>query len=249
MKKKIKLHFVLFSIVGLSILLSTIYNTIAPDIFLSKSHVVIFRPRIENPDVGSDESRNRWIWIRDGLSMKSALVTDTMLKNIIISNPYVANLTKSHPNEQFTLNYLKSLINIQFTGADENNFIVDVKAPNALLAYELNSLIFERMRYLAIDAEQLNFNAILNELQKKQIELKADPDSYIFYRDKIKKMVFNHLIEQKQRESSFEILTRPSLNKNPIIPNKKFIIIFSTFIGIVLGLFCEFILASYKVKK
>lgn len=249
MKILIKRHRVLFTIVVLFVLLSTTYTIIAPPIFLSKSHVVIFRPKIENPDAGSDESRNRWIWIRDGLNMKSALVTDTMLKKFIISNQTIAGLSKKHPSEQSTIDYLKSLINIQFTGADENNYIVEVKAPNALMAYELNNLIFERIRYLAIDAEQLKFKAILDDLQKKQVEIKADPDTYAFYKDKIKKMIFNHIIEQKQRESSFEVLIKPSVNESPVLPNKKFIIIFSTFIGIVLGLFCEFMLSSYQQKN
>lgn len=226
-----------------------IYCQTVTKIYVSKSNVAFFRHKIENPDAYSEESRNRWIWIRDGLNIKSALITDTMLENVMSYNANVKKITTDLPNETSKKDFLKSLINIQFTGADENNFIVEVKAPGPVLAMDLNMMVFNRIKYLALEADQLNFKLILNELSKKQLTYTYDPDSYEFYKDKIRKMVFTNTLEQKQRESAFSVISAPSFNNVPIWPNYKLIILISTFLGFVTGICLEYLLKNYEIEK
>lgn len=237
MKKIFYKHAILITISFLITVSGIIYSFNAPPMYSSTSHVAIFRPNIENPDVGSEESRNRWIWIRDGLNLKSAIVTDTLLKTVL------------NTNEKLNIDYLKTLINIQFTGADENNYIIEVKAPTPILAYQLNSMLFNRVRYLAIDANQDKFNGILSELQKKQEEYKTDENTYSFYQDKIKKMIFDHTLEQKQRENTFEVIKYPNLNETPQASRANYIIVSSIIIGLVLGLFGEYLYYNYQSKE
>jgi capsular polysaccharide biosynthesis protein len=249
MKNLISQNRVLLICVLLFTMAGTIFSLTSTKMYVSKSHIALFRLKIETPDSNSEESRNRWVWIRDGLNLKSALITDEMLDNIIISNSTAKEKAEHYKNKQLMKEYLKSLINIQFTGADENNFLVEVKAPSPSLAFDLNTIIFDRIRYLAVEADESNFKSVLDELRKKQSELKLDPDTYGFYQDKIRKMVFTHTIDQKQRESAFLIISKPALNEQPIWPNHKMIIILSAFIGLVIGFSLEFILKFCQREK
>lgn len=225
-------------------LLGCLYSSLAPKIYTSKSHVALFRMKIEDPDYNTDESRNRWIWIRDGLNVKSALVTDSVIDKISQSNSTAKELRSQFNSKSSYYEYMKKLIDVQFTGADENNFIVEVKAPAPKLAYELNIAVFDRIKYLAIVADQKKFDDLLNDIKLKAEEVKSDQNAYAFYQDKIKKMTFNHLVEQKQRENSFEIISPPALVPDPIWPNPKLIIVMTAFIGLMLGLALDFLLKN-----
>jgi capsular polysaccharide biosynthesis protein len=225
------------------------YSFTTTKIYTSKSQTALFRLKIEAPDINSEESRNRWIWIRDGLNLKSALVTDKMLENITITNPTAKEQLKKYPDKQLMMEYLRSLINIQFTGADENNFIVEVKAPDPLLAFELNSNVFDRIKYLAIDADRENFNSVMVELKKKQSELKTEPQTNEFYDDKIRKLIFTQTIDQKQRENAFKIISYPTVNKYPVWPAHKLIIIISVFMGLIFGIAVDYIINFYLSEK
>lgn len=247
--KKISPNHLFLGTIVLCTIAGIAYSFLTPKIYISKSHVAIFRMKIENPDISSEESRNRWVWIRDGLNLKSALVTDEMLASLIETNTKARELAQQFPNKQLMMNYLNGLINIQFTGADENNFLVEVKAPSPTLAFELNSKIFERIKFLAVEADQANFNAVLVELKKKQMELQLEPETYAFYQDKIRKMIFNQIVEQKQRETSFQIISKPTINEKPIWPNTKLIIILSAFIGIVVGFGLRYTVKFYQREK
>lgn len=222
-----------------SILIFTIgglgYALLAPKIYSSKSHIALFRIKIENPDSSSEETRNRWIWIRDGLNLKSAIITDELVEKIIQIDPTAKSISEKLKNKPLTNEHIKKFVNIQFTGADENNFLVEVKAPSAELAYNLNSLVFDRIKYLAIEADQKKFNDLIIELKKMQEKLKSKPQANAFYEDKIKKLIFNNIIEQKQRSDAFEVISNPVLNEHPIWPNRKLIILLSAIIGLVIG--------------
>ena len=233
----------------LLVCIGIIYSATTAKIYTSKSHIALFRIKIENPDLYSEESRNRWVWIRDGLNLKSALVTDSMLEDLIHSNLTAKEKSIHYPNKYLMIEYLRSLINIQFTGADENNFLVEVKATSPSLAYDLNNKIFERIKFLAVDADQSNFNNVLNELLKKQTEFKHDADTYAFYQDKIRKMIFTNTIEQKQRETAYQIITKPILNEQAIWPDHKLIIMTSAFIGLVMGLSLTFLIKHCQSEK
>jgi hypothetical protein len=233
-KKTITQHRILIGVFCFFLVTGTIYSITIPKLFTSKSQVVIFRPKLENPDAGFEESRNRWIWIRDGLNQKSALVTDVMLRS------FLNNAT----NEQAGLDHIKSMINIQYTGADENNFIIEVKAPEPQLAFELNKLIFKRIKFLAVDIYQENFNKVLFELKNKQEELRADKNTYQFYQDKIQKLIFNQTLEQKQRENSFEVISTPTINNTPAPSKAPYIIILSVLTGLIIGMYIEYLLSK-----
>lgn len=234
---------VFFSIAGAA------YSLITPKLYSSKSQVALFRLKIENSDSGSDESRNRWIWIRDGLNLKSAVVTDSIIEKIAQTEPSAKEMAPKFANTQLFYDHLKKYIDVQFTGADENNFIVEVKAPNPQFAFQLNTLVFERIKYLATVADKKNFEQLVSEIKIKQQDLKSDKESFAFYEDKIRKMTFNHIVEQKQRETAFEIISAPTLNDQPIWPRFKSIFTLSFLFGLVFGFGADFVLKNMTREK
>jgi uncharacterized protein involved in exopolysaccharide biosynthesis len=242
-KTVVILSCVLFGAAGLA------YTLLAPKIYSSKSHIAIFRLKIENPDYNSYESSNRWIWVRDGLTLKSAIVTDAVVEKIALTDETAAQMVKNFPNQHLFYEHIKNFINIQFTGADENNFLVEVKAPTAKLAYALNSIVFDRIKYLATSADQQHFEELITEIRRKQQEIKSDSVAYAFYEDKLRKMTFNHLVEQKQKESAIEVISYPTMNDQPIWPRSKLIIIVFLVLGAVFGFFADFVLKNTQRDK
>ena len=249
MKNLLSQKLILLSSIFIFLIASLLYINFSERIYSSKSHIAIFRLKIDTPDGNSEESRNRWIWIRDGLNLRSALLTDEMLDQIIKSNKTASDISKNYLSNTLAKNHIRSLAKIQFTGADENNFLIEVKAINPILAYDLNNLIFNRIKYLATDADKNNFNEVLQDIQEKQNEFKLDPDTYNYYQDKIRKMVFAQTLEQKQREKSFQIISKPEINDSPIWPNHIAIISTMLFLGFIFGIILEYVYFLKKQKK
>lgn len=239
--KKIVLYSLLiFALIGL------IYSLTTPPVYSSTSQIALFRLKVEDPDNSSEESRNRWIWIRDGLGLKSAIVTDYIIEKIAQSDETARELSSNFPNKHLYYEHLKKFINVQFTGADENNFIVEVKAPSAKLALDLNTLVFERIKYLATKADQQNFEELVTEIKKKQKEQTKDNTTFSFYQDKIMKMSFEQILTQKQKEQAIHIISSPKINNQAIWPKHKLIIAIFAFIGIVTGLAVDFVLKNVQ---
>lgn len=247
--KNLSTKTVVFSSLILFTIAGSIYSLAAPKVYSSKSHIALFRLKVENPDYNSEESRNRWIWIRDGLNLRSAVITDSVIEKIADTNETAKVLSVKFPNKHLFYEYMKKLIDVQFTGADENNFLIEVKAPSAKLALELNTAVFDRIKYLATTADQKNFEELVKEIKNKQKDLQDDKATYSFYEDKLRKMTFNHIVEQKQRETAFEIISNPTLNDHPIWPMHRLIIVMSALIGLIVGFACDFLLKNSQREK
>lgn len=228
--------------------LGLLYCAFAPKIYSSKSHVALFRLKIEVPDSSLEDSHNRWIWIRDGLSLKSALFTETILSTVAAKDELVRKEIAKFPNKRLAYEYFNGLINIQFTGADENNYLVEVKAKDPHIAYELNRAVFDRLKYLAVIADQNRFDDLITKLRSKQKELRKDRETFVYYNDKIKKLTFANLIEQKQKEMAFEVISSPSINEVPIWPRMNIILLATVFFGFIFGLAIDFVLTNLNFK-
>lgn len=222
------------------ILAGIIYSFTAQKVYSSKSHVAMFRLKIEDPGSNMEESRNRWIWIRDGLNLKSALFTEFLLDDLLSKNAEAKALAEKFSNKRLAYDHFSKMINIQFTGADENNYLIEVKAPTPQIALELNMMIFNRLKYLAVEADQKKFDELVTELRTKQQEQKGA--NFDFYEDKINKLTFSHIVEQKQKQSAVEVIASPQLNESPIWPRNKLIVAVFAFFGLIFGLALDYVL-------
>lgn len=230
-----------------AILCAVIYIGATPKVFLAKSQVAIFRIKVENPDSGSDESRNRWIWIRDGLNINSALLDDESLLGLIKSNKIVEGATQKYTDIQSKLNWLKKLIEVKYTGADENNYLIEVKSTDKELALALNQHVFDRLKYLALIKDSEDFDAIIAKLNS-ELAASTGEDS-AFYKNKIMKLKFENAIFQTQKERAFQAISQPSLTEQAIWPKPLSIILVMGFFGLLLGSLGEFLVWYLKSIK
>lgn len=212
-----------------------LYLNLVSPVYQSTSRVVIFRNKVENPDNASDEARNRWIWIRDGLNVSSALVTDDLLQRFIEDVPLGKTATESYDGPVAKTKFLRSLIKIQFTGADENNYQIDVQSTNPELALELNRHIFNFLKYLSVTKDNEVFNKIIQSVHSQAGEFSANSAEYNYYQAKVMKLKFEHALAQVQRQSGFRVISYPYVDDKPLWPKPLALLIVLTIAGYLVG--------------
>lgn len=225
------------------------YLIFTPKVYLAKSQVAIFRMKVENPDNGSDETRNRWIWIRDGLNINSALLDDEGLAQLLANNEVVKKATSDFQEHQSKIRFLKDLVQIKYTGADENNYLIETRSPNKDLALALNQHVFDKLKYLALQKDAEDFKAVVDKLNNDLNSLPSGSEDAGYYRNKLLKMKFEHAIFQTQKERAFQVISVPSVSEYAVWPKPIAILLVALFLGLVIGALAEFLVGYVKSIK
>lgn len=245
----IKKHTVFGICVLLFLLFSILYISTTPKVFQITSRVAIFRIKFEDPDHGSDDSRNRWIWVRDGLNINSALINDTEIKKLIDSNEIVKLYTEKLTDNFEKIRFIRSLISVTYTGGDESNYIIETKSSDARLSYEVNKYFFDYLKYLALQKDQEDFNTIILNLENSAKLFDKTSADFLVYKTKITKMRFEQTLYQTQKERAFQIISAPVYTKNKIWPRSQPIILFGLLLGVIIGFILEYILYVRSLVK
>ncbi|WP_413586705.1 hypothetical protein [Bdellovibrio sp. HCB274] len=222
------------------------YILVTPKTFEATSRAAIFRMKIENPDNGSDESRNRWIWIRDGLNISSATVTDEQIRNFLASSEVAKAATAQLSSETSKVKFLKGMVNVQFTGADENNYVIKVKSSNPELALQLNQNVFDNLKFLAVQKDNEDFQALAEKISQEAAAFPANSQERSFYQNKLVKMKFEHVISQSQKERVFKVISEPSVSDRAVWPKPAAILVVAILAGLVLGFLLEYLMFAFK---
>lgn len=244
--EKYKIFFVILTFFIVS---AITYNFTTQKIYQVNSRVAIFRIKVEDPDKGSDDSRNRWIWIRDGLNINSALINDVEIKKFIETNELAQLATRTFSDNNAKINYIRSLIQVSYTGADESNYIIAVKSNHPKLSYELNLHFFNYLKYLALQKDQDDFKQLTENIEKTLKTLDHNSSDYQLYKNKLAKMKFEQIVNQTQKENAFQIITAPTYQKNKIWPKELAILVLATLLGALLGFIAEYGLYLFKLNK
>ncbi|MGE5086241.1 MAG: hypothetical protein ACM3MG_08065 [Bacillota bacterium] len=248
MNQLIKKHTLLLATTVLFVLIALVYLAVTPKVYVASSRVAIFRMKIENPDNGSDEGRNRWIWIRDGLNINSALVSDDQLKKFIEANNSAKQATQKMSSENGKLKFLRKMVNVQFTGADENNYVIETKSSDPQLALDLNSHIFNNLKFLAVQKDNDDFKALEDKVAHEAAAYPKNSQEKSFYQNKLMKMKFEHLISQSQKEKVFQVISEPSVGEKAVWPKPLAILIVALLAGLVIGFVLEYLIFAFKSK-
>lgn len=231
------------------VLMAMIYISVTPKIYLVSSRVAIFRIKFEDPDRGSDDSRNRWIWVRDGLNINSAVVNDVEIKKFYDSNEIGKTFTQKILDESEKIRFIRSLITVTYTGGDESNYIIDVKSADPRLSFELNKYFFNYLKYLALQKDQDDFNTIISKLEATAKTLDIKSADYTMYKNKVAKMKFEQMITQTQKERAYQIVSAPAYSKNKIWPKNRSIIALSLLLGVFVGFIVEYAYALFRKQN
>lgn len=241
MKNLIRRHFVTLVAALLMATIAIVYVLTTPKVYLVSSRAAIFRMKVENPDRGWDEGRNRWIWIRDGLNVNSALLTDDVLNHFIDENKSAQGLTQSFASEYEKRKFLRDMVKVQFTGADENNYVIEVRTTKPQLGLDLNQYVFNQLKYLAVEKDQQDFTSLVNRLEKDLAKLNKKSSEYQYYQDKLMKLKFENTLAQSQKENIFQVISEPTLNTQPIWPKPLALVLVATLFGALIGLLLEYL--------
>ncbi|XGC79500.1 hypothetical protein ACES2L_09190 [Bdellovibrio bacteriovorus] len=228
------------------VLLALIYTLVTPKVYQSSSRAVVFRMKLESPDGASEESRNRWIWVRDGLSISSALVSDETLKKFIEESA-VAKAAVEGKSSGAQLGSLRNLVKIQYTGGDENNYIIEVKSSNKELALELNKYIFNNLRFLVTQKDQKDYEALLAKVQAESSNANSGERAY--FQDKLVKLKFEHVVNQAQKENLFQTISEPAVSDQPVWPKPLALLVVALLAGLVVGYLLEYLAFYFKSQK
>ncbi len=238
-----------FSLLFIFTIAALIYVAVAPKIYLISSRVAIFRIKFEDPDHGSDDSRNRWIWVRDGLNINSAVVSDVEIKKLIESNDIAKVFTAKLTDDNDKIRFIRSLITVTYTGGDESNYIIDVKSTDARLSFEVNKYFFNYLKYLALQKDQDDFNTLIGNLEMAARNFDVKSADYQMYRNKITKMKFEQTIAQTQKERAFQIISAPAFSKTKIWPKNQSILTLAILLGVLMGVIAEYAVALLKKQN
>lgn len=225
------------------ILVGIIYSFTVERVYQADAQALLMRPKIDSQELGTEESKNRWIWIRDGLSLKGLIVSEIDLKIFIETNPQYKNFQ----NENFT--NLKKMIEIQYTGADDNNYIITVKGTNKDFVINLTKHLFERLKVLATDKTQEDYASIIEKLKRDSSQYPNNSIELGNYQSQIRKIALAQTIDQAQKQAAFQIIQLPTLKADPIWPRPKLIILVLSILGFITGIIIEMGISYYNSEN
>lgn len=185
-----------------------------------------------------EESRNRWIWLRDGLSLQQNILDESLAKEI------QAQLA-SEKEQVFDLEALRKKVEISYTGADEFLFKIKVSDINKEAALKMNELVFQRLKELYLNQPQQVFESSL-AAYTQEYPLSLRDKSFEVTVAQLKAL---HAWEQAQRETSFQVLLNPMISQNPIWPKKSALIVVGVLLGLFLGLILDMLLLNAKKRE
>lgn len=236
----------ILGVVGL--VLGLAYSFTTKSIYQAQTHALMLRLKLEPGAKSIEESKNRWIWVRDGIAVKESLLSDEALDEFIQQDEWRNLLEKmsskksSLPkelvsNEQLLREELRKAVRVDFTGADDYRYLVSVRNSSPEMALAFVEFLLARLEYLLVEVYQENF---INSVKSYGAIVEPYIKNQLFIDDLIK-MRAEHAFEQAQRRKSFLIIKSPELSPNPIWPQKKLILVLGLMVGGFIGLTLDFL--------
>lgn len=228
-----------FSFAGIifALLVSFVYIGNTTAIFESKSEVLILRTKLETPFKVQEESRNRWIWLRDGLSLQQNILDESLALKI-------QDQVEPQKGQAFDLAALRKKVEVSYTGADEFLFKIKVADANKEAALKINQLVFDRLKELYLDQPQQIFEDSLAAYTEEYPQNMRDKS----FEATIAQLKALHAWEQSQRQASFQVLLNPMISQEPIWPKKSALMVVGFLLGLLLGLSLDMLTLNAKKR-
>ncbi|MCB0418484.1 MAG: hypothetical protein KDD39_12605, partial [Bdellovibrionales bacterium] len=179
-----------------SLIVAALYATLSPKQYLVSARVVVNRSQIEAPNLAMEDSKNRWVWVRDGYAIKEALLSGEFLNQLIDELPLlkeryaryqetqgaridaVAGATHADLRAEFVAKLSREL-SVDFLGGDSFTYVLSAKDANPLLAKRLLNKLMDRVRYLVVEEPKAAYQSALTSLQA-EIAKKHTPTTLSF---------------------------------------------------------------------
>ncbi len=238
----------------------------AKPVYETTASVVLYRDRIENPNAVSEEGKNRWVWVRDGLTLTEGLMSDETLEALVAKQPklqdrydnFKAHQLKRHvlrhsdDEMPVFLNRLRNQIKIEYTGGDSNTFIFTVNDRSPEISQYIAQAIIERLRKLWVidldDAYASALSAISQEINKAGPEA-TSLASRSYLRNTYNGLLVESRLSAVMAEKTFQIVRRPAFPVSPVWPRSNLLLTLGAGVGLLVGFFLMLLRDSTKDRR
>ena len=238
------------------------YSLLTKPVYEAVTSVVLYRDRIENPNSVSEEGKNRWDWVRDGLTLTEGLLSDDALMAMVRVQPlletryeaFKAKLVKRHhlesaPENQdmalpMFLQKLRNHIRIEYTGGDSNTFTFHVKDESAEVAKSLSQAMIERLKQVWVTSLRQSYSEVLAALGEEEGKAGIESTSLksrAYLRNSYNSILVASKLNEVMAERNFQVIKRPSLPVAPIWPRLCLLLVVGAVGGILAGLFVTYL--------
>lgn len=165
------------------------YAKMTPNVYEVSAAVLVRRTQVEPMEGASEASKNRWVWIRDGLALKEELTSDDVLSGALKDVPALqarrdayaakAKINDLPPGDQDVLFFeeLRKQITVTFNGGDESVYGLTFRDKDAKVARETVTALIAQLKRLAVDEAAAARRDAVDALERKALAGDAEPGS------------------------------------------------------------------------
>ncbi len=263
----LKKHLLAVSTVILFVVSASVYDFLAPEQYEVTSRVTVHRSQIEAPNLSTEESKNRWIWVRDGNAIKDSLLSQDLLSSILAKSELLSRRYEEFKAEndaiireslkrglvdadikiQFLSEFRKA-IDVDYLGGDAFTYVITVRDKSPVLAKEVNSVLVEKLRSLVVEETKVSYEQSLAALE---LELRNNtaPKIRAHLAETYRGLLTSKVLFNASSDRRVEVVQAPSIPFSPIWPKIDRLLILALVAGLALGLLLEYVLAWPKHQE
>jgi uncharacterized protein involved in exopolysaccharide biosynthesis len=241
-----------------------IYDVFAPEQYEVMGRVVVHRSQIEAPNLSTEESKNRWIWVRDGYAIKDSLLSQDLLSSILERSALLRDRFKEYLGEndsqiresmkrglgdgdlkiQFLAEFRRA-IDVDYLGGDAFTYVITVKDKSPVLAKEVVGVLVDRLRALVVEETKASYDRSLAALQA-EIRSNTTPEIRAHLAETYRGVLSSRVLFMADSSRRVEVVQAPSIPLTPIWPKIDRLLILAAVAGLAIGLLLEYVLAWTK---
>lgn len=240
------------------------YDAISPSLYEVTSRVVVHRSPVETPNYSTEESKNRWIWVRDGYAIKDSLLSQPFLSALLTQSPglqdrykeYLADnaatikassthgVSDSDLQIQFLAEFKEGL-EVDYLGGDAFTYVIKVRDKSAVLAKEVAVALVEKLRALVVDNTRQSYARSLAALQ---VELRKNqtPEVQQYLGETYRSILGASILFDASADRRIEVVQAPSIPLKAVWPKLDRLLILAAVAGLALGLLLEYLISWAK---
>lgn len=236
-------------------LFGIVYIALATKHYTSTSSAVIFRPKVESPHAVDETSKNRWVWLKDGLTLQQSVKSDANLLDAIDQIPGLQDAfrkysakSKDRPNVDQKIEFAKKLskgIKLEYTGADSSTYIVHVTHKDPEIAYRLNKFLLNVLKTRVTTEVKKHYERVLESIRTQYV-VSEDEERTAHLKEAYNKILVSQAVSQSEAELNYQALSLPLVPIEPSSPKIIVILLTSILSGLALGVL-KLLLESNKI--
>jgi uncharacterized protein involved in exopolysaccharide biosynthesis len=218
------------------------FIAVSEERYESTGIIMLKRAQMERSGHSTEDSRNRWVWVRDGLELKNELLSEEVLKRVAA----LAEKKSLPIQSPIDIAKLRKQVEVHYSGGDDNLFTIRLRHLVPATAKEIVEAYLEVFPTLAIERRLTALESSLESMEKSLLDKHLSPDQHSRKVEIIETIKSDVTFAKAERDQRIVIIQSASA---PVIVWPKPIFIFVAF-G-CFGVFFAALITAYlkKMKK